>query len=61
MYIYDKKDTDYSLIMQGKVQNGNIGEVYAWIRNKMIVLNTILCWFCSTMLQQTISWMENGR
>ena len=47
--------------MQEKYRNGKIGEVYTWIQNKLIVLNTILCWFCSIMLQQTISWMEIGR
>ena len=44
-----KKDTDYSLIMQGKVQNRRNwwSLAYAWIWNKLIVLNLILCWFCS--------------
>ena len=36
----------------------SVGEVYAWVRNKLLVLNIILCWFCSTMLQKSISWME---
>ena len=35
-----------------------ICEVYAWIWNKLYVLNIILWWFCHTMLQQTISWMK---
>ena len=50
MHFYDKKDTDYKQIMQGKYKNGKIGEVYDWIQNLLIVLNIIFCLLCSTML-----------
>ena len=41
MHIDDKKDTDY---VGKKYKNDKIsGEVYAWIRNKLLVLNIILC------------------
>ena len=56
-----KKTQDYRLIMLGKYESGKIGEIQAWIQNKLIVLNIILHLFCSTMLQQTLSWIKIGR
>ena len=53
MHIYDKKKTQIIDRLWGeKYKNCKIGEVYAWIQNRLIILNIILCWFCSTMLQQ---------
>ena len=60
MHIYDKNTQIVKLIMGRKYKNGKIGKVYAWIQNKF-VLNIILCSFCSTMQQETISWMKIER
>ena len=40
-----KKDKIIDRLCGEKYKNGKIGEVYAWIRNMLIVLNIILCWF----------------
>ena len=62
MHIHNKKKTQIvDRLCREKNKNGKIGEVYAWIWNMLIVLNIILCWFCSTILQQNVSWIEIGR
>ena len=59
----DKKtcSPDFWLIMQGKYKNGKLVKFMPGLWNKSIVLNIILCWFCSTMLQQTIKLNGNGK
>ena len=49
MHIYDKKKKTKikDWLCREKYKTGKIGEVYAWNRNMLIVLNIILCWFCS--------------